>query len=187
MAIAAVLATLTAFTLTQGLWKNDPPHSQLTFTVTHLGVNDVTGTFNDFEATIQTAKPDFSDAAFTLTVKTASIDTRIEQRDTHLKSADFFDVEKFPTLSYKSTALQKAGNNQYTLTGDLTLHGITKPVTMQLEYRGTTENPMSKKPTAGFRLTGTLKRSDFGIGTKFPDAMVSDEVRIKADGEFLQP
>ena len=184
--IAAAFATLSAFTILSATWKNDPAHSQLTFTVTHLGISDVSGTFNDFTVTAEAAKPDFSDAVFTLSAKTASINTRVEMRDNHLKSADFFDAEKYPTLDFKSTGLKSAGKNKFKLTGDLTLHGVTKPVTLDLEYRGTTENPMSKKATAGFQLTGTIKRSDFSIGTKFPDQMVSDVVRIKADGEFTQ-
>ena len=108
------------------------------------------------------------------------------QRNNHLKSADFFDAQKYPSMHFKSTSLEKYDKNKYKLTGDLTLHGITKPVTMDLEYRGTVENPMSKKPTAGFQLTGVIKRSDFAIGNGFPPPMISDEVRIKADGEFLQ-
>lgn len=184
--IAGAFATVTAFTIVNNLWKSDPPHSQLSFTVTHLGINDVSGNFQDFEATIESTKADFSDAVFTLEAKTASINTRIEMRDNHLKSADFFDVEQYPTLSFKSTALKPAGKNKFKLTGDLTLHGVTKPVTMDLEYRGTIENPVSKKPTAGFRLTGTIKRSDFGVGPKFQEAMLSDVVRIKADGEFIK-
>jgi polyisoprenoid-binding protein YceI len=84
------------------------------------------------------------------------------------------------------TALKAAGKNKFKLSGDLTLHGVTKPVTLDLEYRCTVENPMSKKATAGFQLTGSIKRSDFGIGSKFPEQMVSDVVRIKADGEFSQ-
>jgi polyisoprenoid-binding protein YceI len=95
-------------------------------------------------------------------------------------------VEKYPTLTFKSTSLKSVGKNQYKLSGDLTIHGVTKPVSMDLVYKGTVENPMSKKQTAGFQLTGVIKRSDFGIGQKFPEAMVSDEVRIKADGEFAQ-
>ena len=184
--LAGAFATLTAFTLVNNLWKNDPPHSQLSFTVTHLGINDISGIFQDFEATIESSKADFSDAVFTLEAKTASINTRIEMRDTHLKSADFFDVEQYPTLNFKSTALKPAGKGKFKLTGDLTLHGVTKPVTMDLEYRGTVENPMSKKPTAGFRLTGNIKRSDFGVGPKFQEAMLGDVVRIKADGEFIK-
>lgn len=185
--IAAAFVSFSAFTIIRATWKNDPAHSQLSFTVTHLGISDVTGSFSDFEVTAESSKPDFSDAVFTLTAKTTSINTRIDMRDNHLKSADFFDVEKYPTMTFKSTALNAEGKNKFKLTGDLTLHGVTKPITMDLEYRGTVENPMSKKPTAGFQLTGTIKRTDFGIGTKFPDQMVSDIVRIKADGEFTQP
>ncbi len=184
--IASAFVALSAFTIFRGSWKNDKAHSQLAFTVTHLGISDVSGTFNDFDVTVESSKPDFSDAVFTLSAKTASIDTRVEMRNNHLKSADFFDVEKFPTLDFKSTALKPAGKNKFKLTGDLTLHGVTKSVTLDLEYRGTIENPMSKKPTAGFQLTGIIKRSDFDFGTKFPAPMLSDEVRIKADGEFAQ-
>jgi polyisoprenoid-binding protein YceI len=184
--ILAAIITLTAFTTVLPKWQNDDPHSQLGFTVTHLGINDVSGTFNDFDVTVQSLKPDFSDASIEMTAKTASIDTRVEARNNHLKSADFFDVEKYPTLSFKSTSVKPAGKNKYKLTGDLTLHGITKPVTMDLLYKGTVENPMSKKQTAGFQVSGTIKRSDFNVGPKFPAPMISNEVKIKADGEFVQ-
>ena len=184
--IAAAFVALTAFTLIDTTWKNDPPHSQLGFTISHLGIADVSGTFNDFTVTVNATKADFSDASFDLTAKIASIDTRVEQRNGHLKSADFFDAEKYPTLTFKSTAIKNAGKNRYKLTGELTLHGITKPVTLDLLYRGTTENPMNKKQTTGFQVSGIIKRSDFAIGGKFPAPMLSDEVRIKADGEFLK-
>ena len=82
--------------------------------------------------------------------------------------------------------MKKVKKDHYTLEGDLTMHGVTKPVTLDLTFRGTTVNPMNKKTTAGFQVTGTLKRSDFNIGEKFPEAMISDEVRIKADAEFIQ-
>ena len=185
--IAALLFLfLTAFTTAKIVWKNDDPHSQLGFTVTHLGVSDVSGTFNDFDVTVTSSEPDFSDAVFELTANVASLDTRVEARDNHLKSADFFDAEKFPTITFKSIFLEKVDNNKYKLTGNLTMHGVTKPVTMALQYNGTVENAMNKKQTAGFQLTGTLKRSDFGIGVNFPEPMISDEVRIKADGEFIR-
>ena len=183
--IAAAFVALTAFTTFSGTWTNDDPHSQLGFTVTHLGIADVSGTFNDIDVTVKSTKADFSDASFELTAKTASIDTRVEQRNNHLKSADFFDVEKYPSLTFRSTSLKKTSENKYQVDGDLTMHGITKPVSMNLLYKGTVENPMSKKPTAGFQITGTLKRSDFNLGGKFPSAMISDEVSIKADGEFV--
>jgi polyisoprenoid-binding protein YceI len=184
--ILSAFLVLTAFTTLNSVWKNDDPHSQLGFTVKHLGISDISGVFNDFDVTVHSTKPDFSDAIFELDAKVASIDTRVEARNNHLKSADFFDVEKYPTMHFKSTALKPAGKNQYKLTGNLTLHGITKPVTMNLEYRGTVENAMSKKQTAGFQLTGIIKRSDFSLGNDFPAPMISDEVRIKADGEFVQ-
>ncbi len=179
---------LSAFTISNpSIWKNDPPHSQLFFTVTHLGINDVSGTFDDFTVNVESTKPDFSDAVFTLNAKTNSINTRVEARNNHLKSADFFDVEKYPELTFKSTSIKPAGKNKYKLSGNLTIHGVTKPVTVDLLYRGQTTNPMSSKLTTSFQINGTIKRSDFGIGGKFPEAVISDEVRIIADGEFLQP
>lgn len=167
-------------------WKSDKAHSKLAFTVTHLGISDVSGLFRNFDVKISSASKDFSDAVIEMTADVSSIDTEIEMRDNHLRSADFFDVAKYPRLSFKSTSIRKTGKNKYKLTGDLSLHGITKTVTMDLLYRGTIENPMSKAPTAGFQVLGTIKRSDFGIGAGFPPSMISDEVRIKADGEFAK-
>lgn len=184
--ILTAFISLTAFTKFNNSWNNDPAHSQLGFTVTHLGVSDVSGFFNDFQVTINASKADFSDAVFEMTAKTASIDTRVEARNNHLKSADFFDVEKYPEMTFKSSSFKKSGSNKYKITGNLTLHGITKPVTLDAVYRGSVENPMSKKQTAGFQISGTIKRSDFQVGDKFPAQMVSDEVKIKADGEFAQ-
>ena len=184
--LGAAFLSLSAFDTINTNWKSDLPHSQLGFTVTHLGINDVSGTFNDFQTTVTSKKPDFSDAQFELTAKTASIDTRVDARNNHLKSADFFDVEKYPSMSYISTSSKKAGKNHYKLTGNLTLHGVTRPVITDLIYKGTTINPMSKKQTVAFQITGAIKRSEFGIGEKFPEAMISDDVRIKADGEFNQ-
>jgi polyisoprenoid-binding protein YceI len=184
--LVSAFFVLTAFTTLTNVWKNDPPHSQLSFTVKHLGISDVSGVFNDFDVTVNSSKQDFSDAVFELDAKVASVDTRVEARNNHLKSADFFDAKKYPTMHFKSSSVKSTGKNKYKLTGDLTLHGITKQVTMNLEYRGTVENPMSKKPTAGFQVTGLIKRSDFNLGNGFPSPMISDEVHIKADGEFVQ-
>jgi polyisoprenoid-binding protein YceI len=184
--ILAAFFTLTAFTGIVSTWENDDPHSQLGFTVTHLGISDVSGTFNDFDVNLRSSKPDFSDASFELTAKTASLDTRVEARNTHLKSADFFDVAKYPELIFKSKSIKNDGKDKFKLSGDLTIRGITKPVTMDLVFRGTTVNPMSKQTTAGFQVQGLIKRSDFNVGSGFPASVVSDEVRIKADGEFIQ-
>jgi len=167
-------------------WKGDKAHSQLAFTVTHLGVSDVTGTFNDFDVVATATKDDFSDAVFELAADVASIDTRVEARDKHLKSPDFFDAAKYPKLTFKSTSLKSVGKDNYILTGNLSLHGVTKEVTMDLVYRGTTDNPMSKARTAGFKLTGSINRSDFNVGNNFPAAIISDKVSIEADGEFVK-
>jgi polyisoprenoid-binding protein YceI len=186
LAIILSFFILTAFTVSvNNTWTSDAPHSQLGFTVTHLGIADVSGTFNDFQATITSTKPDFSDASFELTAKIASIDTRVDARDNHLKSADFFDAEKYPTLYFKSSSLKKVSKNTYQLKGNLTLHGITKPVVLDLKYKGTVQNPMSKKQTAGFQVNGVINRADFNVGNNFPAPMISNEVRIKADGEFV--
>ncbi|SFT08891.1 YceI family protein [Sphingobacterium wenxiniae] len=169
----------------QTTWTADPYHSKLGFTVTHLGIADVPGHFNTYDVSIVSATEDFSDAVVELTVQTNSIDTRVEPRDNHLKSADFFDVEKHPTMTFKSNTVKKSAENTYTLEGDLTLLGVTKPITMTMKYRGTTKNPNAEgAPVAGIQITGVIKRSDFGLGNKFPAPMISDEVQIKADGEF---
>lgn len=101
--IVAIFTALTAFTVIDKTWKNDQPHSQLGFTVKHLGISEISGTFNDFQVTINSKKPDFSDSKIVLTAKVASINTRIEERDTHLKSEDFFDANKFPEINFQST------------------------------------------------------------------------------------
>lgn len=186
-----VLFMITLFVMTTAIaavsvWKNDKAHSQLQFTVTHLGISDVSGTFNDFDVTIHAEKEDFSDAVIELNAKVASIDTRVEARDNHLKSADFFDAEKYPQITFKSTAVQPTGKGIYKLTGNLTMHGVTKSVHMDLKYNGSAVNPMSNQTTIGFQVTGEIKRSDFGIGSDFPEAVLSDVVRIKADGEFTK-
>lgn len=181
-----LVAAVVAFSSFKAIetWKSDKAHTQLGFSVTHLGISDQTGTFKNFEVTIKSEKPDFSDAVIELKADIASINTGVEMRDNHLKSPDFFDAAKYPTLNFISTDLKSVGNNKFKITGNLTLHGVTKPVTLDLLYRGTIANPMSKAPTAGFQVTGIIKRSDFGIGAGFPAPMLSDEVTIKADGEF---
>ena len=168
-------------------WKVDKAHSHLTFTITHLAVSDVDGTFKDFDATIVSSKPDFSDAVVSFTANTASVSTGVDQRDAHLKSADFFDAANKPTLTFTSSSIKPGSSaGHYNLTGNITIAGVTKPITVDLWYRGTITNPMSKAPDAGFSLTGSLKRSDFNFGSKFGSPMLSDEVTFKASGEFAK-
>lgn len=174
-----------AFTIAS-TWKNDKAHSQLAFTVTHLGISDVSGTFNDIDIIVESNKTDFSDAIFNLNAKVSSIDTRVEARNNHLKSADFFDVEKYPSITFKSTNIKKNGKDKYKLTGDLSIHGVTKSIVLDLVYRGNTINPMSNQETAGFQISGDIKRSDFNVGASFPEAIISDLVHIKFDGEFTK-
>lgn len=181
--LAALMISAASYAQT---WTVDKAHSKIGFTVTHLMVNDVDGMFKSFDATITSSKPDFSDAVFAFTAKTASISTENDQRDAHLKSPDFFDAEKNPTVSFKSTSIKKVGANTFQLTGDLTMHGITKTVVLDGSFKGPMTHPMTKKPDAGFKITGKIKRSDFKIGDSFSDAMVSDEVIISANGEFQQ-
>lgn len=176
---------LSAGLFAQTVWKHDPNHSKVGFTVTHLSVADVTGYFTKFDVTVTAAQPDFSDAVVELSADINSINTGIEARDNHLKTADFFDAATYPTMTFKSTSIEKTGDKTYKLTGDLTMHGVTKTVTVDMNYRGTISNEMTKNnEVAGLQILGSVKRSDFGIGSKFPDFAISDEVRIKADGEF---
>lgn len=171
----------------QTTWKVDPAHTKITFSTVHNTISDVDGLFNSFDATITASEEDFSDAVFELTIDVASIDTEVDMRDDHLRSPDFFHVEKYPTITFESTSIEETGKeNHYKLTGDLTMHGVTKTVTMDLWYRGRHENPKNGKISAGFELTGTLDRSDFNIGQKFPESMISDTVVIEADGEFIK-
>ena len=180
-----IVAFLSTSLFAQTKWNADPMHSKLTFSVTHMGISDVDGLFNKFTASATATKADFSDAVFELSVDVPSINTQVEMRDNHLRSADFFEVETYPSMTFKSTSITKVSRNKYKLTGNLTLRGITKPVTMDLWYRGTNVDDKTKKSTSGFQLTGIIKRSDFNVGTKFPAPVLSDEVKIKADGEFI--
>ncbi len=181
--IAALISTSV---YSQTTWKVDPMHSKLTFSVMHLGISDVAGLFKTFDVTVITNKDDFSDAVFQLSADVASINTEVEMRDNHLRSVDFFEVEKYSKMTFHSTSIKMVSKDKYKLAGNLTIHGVTKPVTMDLWYRGTIENPQGKAITAGFQLTGSLNRSEFGIGPNFPPPMIGNEVNIKADGEFIK-
>lgn len=164
-------------------WKVDPNHSRIGFTISHLGISEITGDFRKYTVTVAASEEDFSDAVFELAIDASSIDTAVEKRDAHLKSPDFFDVSNHAKITFRSTSIKPAGDNRYTLAGDLTIHGETRPVTAELWYRGTRKT--DKNTTAGFQLTATINRQDFGVGTKFSPPMIGNEVQIKADGEFI--
>lgn len=182
--LVAIVALFSLAGYSQTTWTNDPMHSSLGFVVKHLTISEIDGRFTDFSVTVTTVKADYSDAQIELTAKVASINTDIEARDNHLRSADFFDVENYPVLTFKSTLLEKTGENKGKLYGNLTFHGITKAVVLDVRYFGTVINSMSNAQTAGFQITGEIKRSDFNLGSKFPEALISDDIRIVANVEF---
>jgi len=166
------------------VWTNDPQHSRLGFVVKHLMISQINGRFADFKAIVTTTKADYSDAKIVLTAKVSSIDTDVEARDNHLRSADFFDAEKFPTLTFVSTSIKKVGPKKGFMYGKLTFHGITKNIKLNVVFFGMLTNPMNKKTTAGFQVTGVVKRTDYDLGPKFPNAMVSNDINIVANVEF---
>ena len=184
LSTAALLFT-TAAVFAQS-WSMDKAHSQVMFGITHMGINTITGNFGTVSATLTSSKDDFSDASIEFTADVNSINTGNEQRNTHLKSPDFFNAAQFGTLTFKSTSFKKIDDKNFQVTGDLTFHGVTKSVTLNATFNGTTVNPMSKKTVAGFKVTGTIKRTDFGIGASFPTAMLSDEVALDANTEFVK-
>ena len=165
-------------------WSVDKMHSKVGFSITHMKINEIEGDFKSFDATITSSKADFSDAVMEFSADVNSINTEVEPRDKHLKSADFFDAEKMPKITFKSKSFTKLKGKEYKMTGDLTMHGVTKTVTLMVTFNGTTTNPMSKKEMAGFKIVGTINRSDFGIGASMPDSMLSENVSLRINTEF---
>jgi polyisoprenoid-binding protein YceI len=153
----------------------DPVHSTVIFRVKHLNTSYSFGRFNDISGTVTWDDANPSSGGFDLTVKTDSISTNSDKRDAHLKSPDFFNAAQFPTCAFKAKSIAKgAGENVFDLSGDLTMHGVTKPITAKLEKTGANKNPRGE--IIGFESTFTVKRSDFGINY-MPDGL-GDEVRI---------
>lgn len=182
LVLSFIMASFASF----GQWAIDKGHSKFTFIAEHHGLSEVDGYFKKFDGKITASKDDLSDAVFEITIESASINTDLDMRDNHLKSEDMFNVEKFPTLTFKSTSLSKIGGNKYKMVGDLTIKGVTKPVTLDVTMNGPAAhpNPQNKKLQLGIKATTTIKRSDFGIGGKLATVMVGDEISIRATGEF---
>lgn len=185
-AIRLIFASLFISVSAFAQWTIDKGHSKFTFIAEHHGISEVDGYFKKFDGKITATKDDLSDAVFEITVETPSLNTDLEMRDNHLKSEDMFNIEKFPTMTFKSTSLTKVGGNKYKMAGDLTIKGVTKPVTLDVTMNGPAAhpNPNNKKLQLGIKATTTIKRSDFGIGGKLATVMVSDEISIRATGEF---
>jgi polyisoprenoid-binding protein YceI len=177
----ALVTLLAASPLLADTYTIDKSHSEANFRVRHL-VSNVSGKFDDFSGTItgELAKP--AGASVEFTIKTASIDTGTPDRDKHLRSADFFDADKFPEITFKSTAIKASGKkNVYSVTGNLTMHGVTKKVTLPVEYLGSAKDPWGNEK-AGFTLTTTLNRKDYGVNwNKALDnggMLVSEDVQV---------
>lgn len=185
--VPATFATLLlAFTTyAPGIWDLDPAHSQLRFSVSLFGLSDIEGSFKIKEATISAAKDDFSDANVSLVADVNTIDTDNDDRDKHLRTADFFDAAKYPDITFKSTSFKKTGDDKYKVTGDLSFHGITKQVTLDaIAKQGI--HPVTNKNLTGFRVSGVIKRLDFGISAASPTTMLADEVYIHANLQFIK-
>ena len=169
------------------LWKIDGAHSEINFKVQHMVVSSVTGHFGTFDASIESDREDFTDAKISFEANVATINTKNEQRDGHLKSADFFDAEQFPKISFVSSSVKKISDHELKVTGNLTMRGVTKTVTLDVIYNGTVAG-FSGATIAGFEIRTRLNRFDFGLQwnalTEAGGVVVSNEVRIEILAEF---
>jgi polyisoprenoid-binding protein YceI len=180
LALAAPLAMAQTST-----WISDPAHSEVDFSISHMAVSNVHGRFGKVAATISLNEADITKSSVTATIGCGTVDTGEDARNTHLKTPDFFGVDAFPTANFTSTGIAKSGD-KLLITGNLTLHGVTKPVVLEAEGPTGPVPGMDHKPHAGFSATTAIKRSDFGIGTKFPTAMVGDDVKLTIELEVVK-
>lgn len=181
MSAATATTTPTETSLPTGTWKVDPVHSSVEFQVKHLGIATVKGQFNEFEGTVEIG-PDGAKAYGT--VKTASVDTRESQRDEHLRSADFFEVDRYPEIEFRSTAIRPAGEDELEIDGELTIHGVTRPITLKAEIEGT-ETDLQGNDRVGLSASAQINRSDyemrFNAALGSGNVVVSDKVKILVD------
>lgn len=170
-------------------YKLDPMHAEVHFKVKHLMITNVTGSFQKFDATMESEAADFSDAVINFTADVNSISTNMEQRDEHLKSDDFFSAAKFPVLSFTSTGITKTGDDAFTLTGNLTIRDVTNPVNLNVTYGGTMTD-FYGQTKVGFELNGKISRKDFGLTwngvTEAGGIVVSDEVRLAMEIQMIK-
>ncbi len=162
----------------------DKPHTQIVFSVNHLGFSLSYGKFLDYEGTLQLDMADPKNSSVEVSIKTASLDMGDAKWNEHMKSADFFNVEKFPVMTFKSTAVEVTSEKSANVTGDLTILGVTKPVVLAVNYYGSGKHPMMNRTETGFSATTKIKRSDFGMNYGLP--MVGDEVDIIIEAEAFQ-
>ncbi|MCJ8211104.1 YceI family protein [Mucilaginibacter sp. RS28] len=170
-------------------WVMDPMHSEVQFKVKHLVISTVTGTFKTFQGEVITESEDFQDSEIDFSIDVKSIDTNQEQRDQHLIGADFFDADQYPQITFKSTSLKKVDDSDYKLTGDLTVKGVTKPVTLDVEFGGTAAD-FYGNTKAGFEITGKINRKEFGLTwegiTEAGSIVVGEEVKLIINAQFAK-
>lgn len=165
-------------------WTLDKAHSEIEFSIRHMMISRVKGEFREFDAEIQADPADLTTANIKFTIDVSSIDTGNEDRDNHLRTADFFDVENNPNLTFTSTSIERQGDD-YAVTGDVTMHGVTKSETFTVVPGGVVKDPMSGAEKTGFSVSGKIKRSDYGLTWNAPletgGVLVSDEVKINME------
>lgn len=170
-------------------WAIDPSHSKVAFKVKHLMISNVLGNFKEFEGQVNSDENDFSGAVINFSLNTASIDTEIADRDAHLKSADFFDAEKYPKITFAGTGMKDLGDDLYELTGDLTIKDVTKSVTLAVEFGGVNSDAWGNVK-AGFSINGKINRKDFGLNwnaaLEAGGVLVGEEVKISGDVELVK-
>lgn len=170
-------------------WKIDSAHSEIKFKVKHLLVSTVSGKFNKFDAEIESAADNFEDAKVTFSAEVDSIDTGNGQRDGHLKSADFFDAEKQPKITFVSKSFKKVSDSNYKLTGDFSIRGVTKEITLDVEYNGKSRG-FDNLEVAGFEITGKINRFDFGLQwnamTEAGGIVVGPDVKLEIFAEMKE-
>jgi polyisoprenoid-binding protein YceI len=182
-----MLATLP---LTAGTWSLDPSHSGVTFKVRHLGLTNVHGRFNGVDAWLQVGD-DVTSTRFGATIDISSIDTNNSDRDAHLLSTDFFAADAHPTMTFTSTAIREAGTDEYEADGDLTINGVTKPITLAVEFAGAAVHPGDGKLHSGFIATAKVLRDDFGIDFNMPLGIdkfaLGKKIDVEIDVQFTAP
>jgi polyisoprenoid-binding protein YceI len=165
-------------------YKFDPAHTQVLFSIEHMGLSRPFGRFDKTDGGYTFDPADVEHSTVEATIDVNSLDMGLDKWNEHLKSKDFFNAAQFPTMTFKSTKIEKTGEKTGKLTGDLTLLGVTKPVTLDVTYFKTAPHPMNKNLMSGFTAQGTLKRSDFGMGAYIP--MVGDDVTLMINVEGIR-
>ncbi|NRD80381.1 YceI family protein [Bacillus sp. BRMEA1] len=167
--------------MTKSKWALDVAHSSVDFSVRHMMIANVKGSFNSFNAVIEADPTDLTSASIEFTIETASVDTRNQDRDGHLVSADFFDVANFPLMTFTSTDIAKINDDEYNVTGDFSLHGVTKKETFKVTYEGSGKDPWGNEKV-GFSVEGTVNRTDYGLvwnaALETGGVLVGDKVKI---------